>query len=327
MTEHRRIEFREYGGPEVLECVGAAPPVPGPDEVVVQHDAIGVNYIDTYHRTGLYPVPGFPSGIGLEGAGTVAAVGAGVTDLAAGDRVAYCTGPLGAYADAHAVKADRAVRLPDGVDSLDAPAVMLKGLTVQYLIRQIHPVASGETVLFHAAAGGVGLIAMQWLRALGATVIGTAGSAEKAELAKAHGCTHALLYREEDWVARVRELTDGAGVPVVFDSVGAATFEQSLDCLAPRGLMVSFGNASGAVPPFDISQLAAKGSLRLTRPTLFHYTATRAALDAAAAELFERLLAGDIKVMRNEPIPLAEARRAHELLESRSTTGSTVLVP
>ena len=327
MSSEIRIEFSEYGGPEVLRVVERDAPTPGAGEIRVRHAAIGVNFIDTYHRTGLYPLPSLPSGIGTEGAGVVEECGPGVETPAVGERVGYCGGPLGAYAASHVVKADRAIRLPDFVSDQDAAAVILKGLTVQYLIRQIHRVEAGETVLFHAAAGGVGLIAMQWLRALGVTVIGTAGSEEKAELARKHGCTHVILYRNEDVPARVRELTDGAGVPVVYDSVGKDTFEASLDCLAPRGLMVSFGNASGAVPPVAPGILSAKGSLCLTRPTLFDFVATRAELDAAAADLFGVIESGAVKPVLNATIPLEEARRAHELLESRKTTGSTLLAP
>lgn len=328
MPSEIRIEFAEHGGPEVLHVVDRDTPVPGEGEIRVRHTAIGVNFIDTYHRTGLYRVPDLPSGIGVEGAGIVEACGPGVDFPAVGERVAYCGGgPLGAYASSYVVKADRAVRLPDFLSDRDAAAVMLKGLTVQYLIRQIHRVKAGETVLFHAAAGGVGLIAMQWLRSLGVTVIGTAGSEEKAELARQHGCTHVILYRNEDIPTRVRELTDGAGVPVVYDSVGKDTFEASLDCLAPRGLMVTFGNASGPVPSFSPGILSEKGSLMLTRPTLFHFVATREELDDATGDLFAVLQSGEVKPVLNEALPLREARRAHELLESRRTTGSTLLIP
>lgn len=327
MESIRRIEFGETGGPEVLRQVEIPAPAVGPNEVRVRHDAIGVNYIDTYHRSGLYPVPALPSGIGLEAAGTVIECGAEVTQLREKDRVAYCTGPLGAYATSHVIPADRVVPLPEGIDAPDAAAAMLKGLTIQYLIRQIYPVKAGETVLFHAAAGGVGLLAMQWLRALGVTVIGTVGSEEKADLARQYGCTHPILYDREDVVARVREITDGAGVPVVFDSVGAATFERSLDCLARRGLMISFGNASGAVPPFSLGMTASRGSLMITRPSLMDYVATKEALRASANEFFGHVRSGTIKIVRNPPILLSEATFAHKLLESRATTGSTILVP
>ena len=326
MTDFR-IEFAEHGGPEVLRQVAADTPEPGAGEIRIRHTAIGVNYIDTYHRSGLYPLPALPSGIGLEGAGVVEATGPGVESPAVGDRVGYCGGPIGAYATRHVIRADRAVSLPDFLSDQDAAAMMLKGLTVQYLIRQIHACGPGDTVLFHAAAGGVGLIAMQWLRALGTTVIGTAGSEAKAELARAHGCDHVILYRDEDVPARVRELTDGAGVPVVYDSVGRDTFEMSLDCLAPRGLLVSFGNASGPVPAFEPGLLASKGSLCVTRPTLFHFVPTRATLEAAAFDLFAVVGSGAVRPVRNQTLALAEARRAHELLESRQTTGSTLLLP
>lgn len=327
MDQIKRIEIEAYGDADQMQLVARPVPAPGAGELLVRHTAIGVNFIDIYHRTGLYPVPSFPSGLGLEAAGIVEALGPGVEDLAEGDRVAYCTGPIGAYSTAHLVHADRVVRIPDEVGDLDAAAILLKGLTAQYLIRQIRRCAAGETVLFHAAAGGVGLIAMQWLRALGVAVIGTVGSREKAELARNYGCTHPIVLGEEDLVARVKELTDGKGVPVVYDSVGAETFEGSLDCLSPRGLMVSFGNASGPVPPFELSKLAAKGSLMITRPTLFHFTDTRARLDAAAAELFAQIESGAVRVIRNAGLPLANAAQAHQRLEARKTTGSTVLVP
>lgn len=327
MSTIRSIRMEVTGAPDVLRVVEGEAPEAGPDQVRVRHSAIGVNFIDTYHRTGLYPVPSLPSGLGLEAAGTVEQLGSGVDSVREGDRVAYCSGPLGAYADAHVVAADSLVPLPDDVSDLDAAASLLKGLTAQYLIRQIHPVAAGETVLFHAAAGGVGLVAMQWLRKLGATVIGTVGSEEKAALARENGCTHPVLYDREDLVARVRELTGGAGVPVVFDSVGASTFERSLDCLAPRGLLVSFGNASGAVPPFSLGVLASKGSLMVTRPTLATFIPTRDRLLEAAGEFLGLVRDGAIRIHRQEPLPLADVRRAHELLESRATTGSLVLTP
>ena len=327
MTSEFRIEFAEYGAPDVLRIDEREAPSPGEGEIRVRHTAIGVNFIDTYHRTGLYPLPALPSGIGLEAAGVVEACGPGVDSLSEGERVAYCGGPLGAYATSHVIKADRAIRLPDYVSDREAASVMLKGLTVQYLIRQIYRVGAEDTVLFHAAAGGVGLIAMQWLRGLGATVIGTAGSEAKAELARQHGCTHVILYREENIPARVRELTGGAGVPVVFDSVGKDTFEASLDCLARRGLFVSFGNASGPVSPFSPGILSAKGSLSLIRPTLFDFVSTREALDAAAADLFAVMKSGTVRPILNQTLPLREARRAHEMLESRKTTGSTLLLP
>lgn len=321
----KRIQISEFGGPDVMSLVEAPDPNPGPDEIVVRHTAIGLNYIDTYHRSGLYPIP-LPSGIGLEGAGEVAEAGAEVSDLKPGDRVAYCTGPIGAYSEAHVIKADRAVRLPDHVSDEVAAASMLKGLTVQYLIRQIHRAKAGETVLFHAAAGGVGLIACQWLKHLGATVIGTVGSEAKAEEAKAAGCDHIIYYNSEDIAARVTEITDGEKVPVVFDGVGGATWEPSLDSLQRRGLMVSFGNASGPVKDVNLGILAAKGSLFVTRPTLFDYTATREALADAADDLFS-VLGSAVNVSINAEYALADAVQAHKDLEGRKTTGSTILRP
>lgn len=321
----KRIQISAFGGPDVMSLVDAPDPKPGADEILVRHTAIGLNYIDTYHRSGLYPIA-LPSGIGLEAAGEVADVGAAVKDLKTGDRVAYCTGPIGAYADAHVVKADRAVRLPDHVSDEVAAASMLKGLTVQYLIRQIHRVQAGETVLFHAAAGGVGLIACQWLKHLGATIIGTVGSEAKAEEAKAAGCDHIIYYNSEDIAARVAEITDGAKVPVVFDGVGGATWEPSLDSLQRRGLMVSFGNASGPVKDVNLGILAAKGSLFVTRPTLFDYTATREALTGAADDLFS-VLGSAVNVSINAEYALGDAVQAHKDLEGRKTTGSTILRP
>ncbi len=332
----RAVRFHAHGGPEVLRWEDVPLPPPGPGEARVRHTAVGLNFIDTYHRSGLYPVPGLPSGLGVEAAGVIEALGPGVAEalpeLAVGQRVAYAAGPPGAYGLRRNMVAERLVPLPDAVSDEVAAAALLKGMTVEYLIRRATPggappVRPGDTVLWHAAAGGVGLLACQWLRHLGVTVIGTVGSEEKAALARAHGCAHTVLYREEDVVARVRELTDGAGVPVVFDSVGAATFERSLDCLQPRGLMVSFGNASGPVPPCPPSLLAQKGSLFLTRPTLFAYTATRADLLASAAALFEVLEAGVLRVAVNQRWPLARAADAHRALEARQTTGATVLQP
>lgn len=320
------IVAREAGGPEVLESKSQSLGSPGEGQVLVHQTAVGLNYIDTYHRSGLYPVE-FPSGIGLEAAGTIEAVGPGVRDFFVGDRVAYCTGPLGAYASARVMGTATLVRLPDGVDERTAAAMMLKGLTTQYLIRQTYEVKEGETVLFHAAAGGVGLIACQWLDALGARVIGTVGSAEKAALARAHGCHHVINYREENVVERVQELTEGKGVPVVFDGVGADTWDMSLDCLQMFGLMVSFGNASGAVPPVNIGQLAAKGSLFVTRPTLMSYAGTPVRLQTMARDLFRRVRNGDIKIRIDQTYPLNQAEQAHRDLEGRKTTGSTVLLP
>ncbi|HZY02820.1 MAG TPA: quinone oxidoreductase, partial [Anaeromyxobacteraceae bacterium] len=282
----KAIRIHQTGGPEVLRFEDVEVGEPGEGQVRLRHTAIGVNFIDTYHRTGLYPLP-LPSPLGVEGAGVVEAVGKGVAHVKKGDRVAYAGGAPGGYSQVRVMAADRLLRLPDGVSDQQAAGAMLKGLTVQYLSRRTYPVKAGETVLVHAAAGGVGLIACQWLKALGATVIGTVGSDEKAKLARAHGCDHPIVYTREDFVARVKEITRGAGVPVVYDAVGKSTFQGSLDCLRPRGLMVSFGNASGAVPPVDLIQLSQKGSLFLTRPTLVHYTASREELEGAARELFE----------------------------------------
>lgn len=322
----KAIRFHEKGGPEVLRLEDVTVGDPGPGEARVRHAAVGVNYVDTYVRTGLYPAP-LPSGLGTEGAGVVEAVGPGVGHVRPGDRVAYAGGPLGAYSEARVMPADRLLKLPDGVDERRAAAMMLKGLTVQYLIRRTHRVQRGETVLFHAAAGGVGLIACQWLKALGATVIATAGSDEKAALAKAHGADHVIVYTRESFPERVRELTGGRGVPVVYDSVGKATFMGSLDCLQPLGLLVTFGNASGPVGAVDLSILAQKGSLFVTRPTLATYAAKREDLEAMAGELFEVVRSGQVKVEIGRTYPLAEAGRAHRELEARQTTGSSILLP
>ena len=321
----RAVRVARHGGPEVLELAEVPVPEPGLGQIRVRHEAVGLNFIDVYHRTGLYPVV-LPSGLGLEAAGVVDAVGEGVTRFRPGDRAAYANGPLGAYAEAHCVPADRAVRLPDGIDARTAAAALLKGLTAEFLIRRCFPVRRGQTILVHAAAGGVGLILCQWARALGAVVIGTAGDAAKAELARAHGCEHVILYREEDVAARVRALTDGAGVPVVYDGVGAATFEGSLRSLSRRGLLVSFGNASGPVPAVEPGRLSRMGSLYLTRPTLFDYVATTAELDEAAAALFGVIGNGAVKVLVGAERPLAEVRAAHAQLEARRTTGSTLLI-
>ena len=321
------IRIHELGGPDVLrwEAVTVADPAPG--EVLVRHTAVGLNYIDVYFRTGLYPGPELPFTPGMEAAGVVEAAGDGVTDLAPGDRVAYASAPLGSYAERRCMPADRVVPLPHGVDDRKAAAMMLKGMTARYLLKSTHPVQPGETILFHAAAGGVGLIACQWAKHLGARVLGTVGSREKAELARRHGCDHPIVYTEEDFVERVRELTADQGVPVVYDSVGQATFMRSLDCLAPRGHMVSFGQSSGAVDPLNIGILSQKGSLTLTRPTLGHYTATRADLLATAGDLFEVVAAGHVDIEIGQTFPLREAARAHAALEGRETTGSTILLP
>lgn len=322
----KAIRIHETGGPEVLRYEDVEVGEPKEGEARVRHTAIGVNYVDTYHRSGLYKLP-LPSGLGVEGAGVVEAVGKGVSHVRAGDRVAYAGGPPGGYAQVRLIPADRLIQLPAGIADPQAAAMMLKGITAWMLTHRVHAVRAGETVLFHAAAGGVGLVAVQWLKALGATVIGTAGSDEKAKLARAHGCDHVIVYTREDFTKRVRELTGGAGVPVVYDSVGKDTFQGSLDCLSPAGLMVSFGNASGAVPPFDIAQLAVKGSLFLTRPTLFSYTARREDLEAGARALLQVVQAGKVKVEVGRSYPLAEAAQAHRDLESRKTTGSLVLLP
>ncbi len=319
------IRIHQPGGPEVLRLEEVSVGDPGPGEARVRHAAVGVNFIDVYHRTGLYPLP-LPATLGVEAAGTVEAVGPGVTLVAAGDRVAYVATP-GSYAQARIVAADRLVKLPAGLDDRTAAAIMLKGLTVRSLVRRTHAVQAGETVLVHAAAGGVGLLMVQWLKALGATVIGTVGTDAKAEIARRHGCDHAIVYTREDFAKRVREITGGAGVPVVYDSVGKATFEGSLDALAPLGLMVTFGNASGSVPPLDVGTLAKKGSLFLTRPTVFSYVARREDLERAAAELFEVVASGKVKVEIGGAWPMAEAAEAHRALEARRTTGSLVLLP
>ncbi len=317
------IRLSEAGGPEVLRLEQVTVPDPGPGEIRITQRYAGLNYIDTYQRSGLYPLQ-FPTGLGLEGVGTVTACGPGVADLKSGDRVAYAGGPLGAYASERVMPADAVVAVPDGIDDKAAAGMMLQGLTVQYLLRSTYRVSPGETVLFHAAAGGVGLIACQWARHLGIRLIGTAGSDEKCALAKAHGAAECINYNTQDWVARLRELTDGQGVPVVYDSVGQSTWDGSLDCLRPRGLMVSFGNASGPVPPVNLGILAQKGSLYVTRPTLFSYIATRKELRAAAAELFEVVGNGAVTIAVNHTYPLADAAQAHRDLEARKTTGSVV---
>src|SRR5947209_7597120 len=312
----RVARIHETGGPEVIRWEHVEVGEPGESQARVRHTAVGVNFVDTYQRSGLYPLP-LPGGLGSEGAGVVEAVGPGVTHVRPGDRVAYAGGPPGSYAEARLMPADRLLKLPEGISERQAAAMMLKGMTVQYLIRRTYKVRPGETVLFHAAAGGVGLIACQWLKALGATVIGTVGSDEKAALAKAHGCDHPVVYTRDDFPKRVRELTGGAGVPVVYDSVGKSTFAGSLDCLRPLGLLVSFGNASGPVPPFELGVLAQKGSLYVTRPTLATYTATRADLEATAKELFDVVLSGKVTVAVNHTYPLKDAAQVHRDLEGR----------
>ncbi|QUD86649.1 quinone oxidoreductase family protein [Phenylobacterium montanum] len=320
------IQASRPGGPEVLEAIDLAESAPGPGQILVRHKAIGINFIDTYHRSGLYPIK-YPAVLGQEASGVVEAVGEGVTRFKVGDRAAYGTGPLGAYAEAHLVPADRAVKIPEAVSFETAAAIMLKGMTVEFLIRRCHTVLSGETIVVHAAAGGVGTLMTQWAATLGAHVIGTVGSAAKAELAKAHGCQHVILYREEDVAARVREITGGKGVPVVYDGVGAATFEASLASLGRRGMLVSFGNASGPAPAIEPARLARGGSLFLTRPTLFDYVATTPELDASAAAVFEVVASGQVKVEIGQTFSLKDARRAHEALESRETSGASLLLP
>jgi NADPH2:quinone reductase len=322
----KAIRFAKTGGPEVLNLEDLELPSPAPGQVRVRHQAIGVNFIDTYHRSGLYPVT-LPSGVGMEAAGVVEALGEGVKGLKAGDRVGYCSGPIGAYADANNVPAEKLVKLPDGIGCEIAAAAMLKGMTAQYLLKRTFKVEPGQTILFHAAGGGVGLIAGQWAKHLGATVIGTVGSDDKIAVAKANGYDHVLNLRNENWVKRVRELTNGEGVPVVYDSIGKNTFAGSLDCLRPRGMMVSFGNASGPVPAFEPATLSAKGSLYLTRPTLFHYTATPQELQETADDLFKVIASGAVKIAINQRFALKDARQAHEALHSRKTTGATVLIP
>ena len=322
----KAIRITKTGGPEVLEVQEIELPPPGRGEVRVRHTVIGVNFIDTYHRSGLYPAP-LPATLGGEAAGVVEAVGEGVSGLKPGDRVGYCTVAFCAYAEAANIPAERLVKLPDGITDEVAAAAMLKGMTAQYLLKRTFAVKPGQTILWHAAAGGVGLIACQWARHLGATVIGTVGSDEKVALAKANGCAHVLNTRNDDWVARVRELTQGEGVPVVYDSIGKDTWDGSLDCLAVRGLMASFGNASGAVPSFSPGILSAKGSLYLTRPSLYHYTRTRAELQDTADDLFDVIQKGIVKIAVHQRFKLTDARAAHEALHSRQTTGATVLAP
>ena len=321
----KAIRFEKTGGPEVLGYVDVELPPPGPGQVRVKHTVIGVNFIDTYHRSGLYKLP-LPSGLGSEAAGAVEALGDGVTTLKAGDRVAYA-GAFGAYAQANNVAAERLVKIPDGISDEVAAAAMLKGMTAQYLLKRTYAVKRGETILFHSAAGGVGLIAGQWAKHLGAAVIGTVGHADKAALARANGYAHVLNSRDADWHAQVRALTGGTGVPVVYDSIGKDTFAGSLDSLAMRGLLVSFGNSSGAVPAFEPGILAAKGSLYVTRPTLVHYTRNAQELQETADDLFAVIASGTVKITINQRFKLADAAKAHEALHSRQTTGATVLIP
>jgi NADPH2:quinone reductase len=317
------IRIHQTGGPEVLHWEEVEVGDPGPGQVRLRQEAAGLNYIDIYHRTGLYPQP-LPFVPGVEGAGIVASVAEDVTDFKPGDRVAY-SGPIGGYAEERLIAADKLVKLPDSIATDQAAAMMLQGMTAQMLLRQVYRVQSGDTILIHAAAGGVGLIVCQWAKALGATVIGTVGSDEKAELARAHGCDHPIVYTRQDFQAEVERITGGAKLSVVYDSIGRDTFMKSLDCLRPRGMMVSFGNASGPVDPFPPAILAQKGSLFLTRPTHYHYTATRAELEAAANELFDVVASGQVKIEINQRFALKDAAEAHRQLEARTTTGSTIL--
>jgi NADPH:quinone reductase len=322
----KAMRLYKTGGPEVLHWEDVQFGEPAPGQARIRHTAVGVNFLDTYYRSGLYPIS-LPAGVGSEGAGVVEAVGPGVKHVQVGDRVAYAGGPPGSYAEVRVMPADLLLKVPEGIAEETAAAMMLKGMTAQYLIRRTHKVQPGEMVLFHAAVGGVGLIACQWLKALGATVIGTVGTDEKAAVARAHGCDHVIVYTREDFVSRVREITNGEGVPVVYDSVGKNTFPGSLDCLRPFGLFVSFGNASGPVPPFELGLLSAKGSLYVTRPTLAAYTATRADLEATAKDLFDVVLTGKVKIEINHTFALRDAQQVHRELESRKTTGSIVMVP
>jgi NADPH2:quinone reductase len=321
----KAIRIHANGGPEVLKWEDVPTPEPGPAEVLIKQEAVGLNYIDVYFRTGLYKAPNMPLVIGQEGAGIVTAVGAKVTDIAPGDRVAYA-GPIGGYATERVISADRLVKVPESIDFQTAAAMMLQGMTAQYLVRRTYAVKAGDTVVVHAAAGGVGLILCQWAKYLGATVIGVVSSDEKADIARAHGAEHVVV-GAAGLVAEVKRVTGGAMVPVVYDSVGKDTFTTSLDCLAPLGLMASYGNASGPVPPIELGMLAAKGSLYLTRPTLATYTAKRADLEKTAADLFDVVQKGAVKIQVNQTFKLKDAAAAHIALESRMTTGSTVLLP
>ncbi|WP_118182157.1 quinone oxidoreductase family protein [Paraburkholderia phosphatilytica] len=322
----KAIRFEKTGGPDVMQWVDVEVGEPGENEIRLRQTAVGLNYIDVYFRTGLYPLP-LPGGLGMEAAGEVTALGAGVTSLKLGDRVAYVARPPGAYAQERVLPAAAVVKLPDGISDEQAASAMLQGLTAQYLLRRTYRVKPGDTILIQAAAGGVGLLVCQWAKALGATVIGTVGSDEKAEMARAHGCDHAIVYTRENFTKRVKEITNGAGVPVVYDSIGKDTFTASLDCLAPLGLFVSFGNASGPLPPIDSSEFAGRGSLFFTRPTLFTYMAKRSDYEAMSAELFDVIASGKVKTSINQRYPLAEVGKAHAALESRGTTGSTILLP
>ena len=319
------IRLHEQGGPDVLRWEEIDVGAPGEGEVLLKQTAVGLNFIDVYHRSGAYKLPQLPGSVGMEAAGVVEAVGAGVTEFKAGDRVAYAGYAPGAYTEQRIMPTHRLVPVPDEIDDRHAAAMMLQGMTTEYLVCRTYPVKAGETVLFHAAAGGVGLIACQWLKKIGATVIGTVGSDDKAQLAKAHGCDHTIVYSRENFVERVKEITDGKGVPVVYDSVGKDTWEGSLDCLRPRGLMVSFGAASGTPPELSVNTLQFKGSLYLTRPTMMHYVAERADLLKCASTLFD-MVKGGLKVEINQTYDLKDAAQAHRDLEARKTTGSTIFV-
>jgi NADPH2:quinone reductase len=323
----KAIRIYETGGPEVLRWEDDDPGKPEAGEALVRHEAVGLNFIDVYHRTGLYPLPSLPAVPGLEGAGIVEDIGEGVSEVDVGDRVAYAAVPPGAYAEIRRIPAHRLVKLPESIPSRQGAAMMLQGMTARYLLKGCYEVKKGDVILIHAAAGGVGTIVCQWAKHLGATVIGTAGSPEKAELARANGCDHPILYGDEDFAAKTRQITGGKGVDVVYDSVGQATFMKSLDCLRPMGMLVSFGQASGSVPPVDLSVLAAKGSLFLTRPSLMTYTAEREDLLVHAQDLFKVVLSGAVKIEVKQTYPLAETARAHRDLEARKTTGSTILIP
>ncbi|MEJ2098354.1 MAG: quinone oxidoreductase [Desulfobacterales bacterium] len=323
----KAIRIHETGGPEVMRWEDYNPGQPAAGEALVRHEAVGLNFIDVYHRDGTYPLPSFPAILGMEGAGIVEAVGKDVKEVTVGERVAYAGLPPGAYAEIRLIPAHRLVKLPDEISTKQGAAMMLQGMTARYLLRGCYKVKSGDRILIHAAAGGVGLIACQWASHLGATVIGTVGSEEKAELARAHGCHHTVLYNQEDFAERTREITGGKGVDVVYDSVGQATFMKSLDCLRPMGVLVSFGQSSGLVPPFNLGLLGAKGSLFVTRPSLMTYTAQRKDLLEHARDLFEVVKSGAVNIEIQQSYPLSEAGRAHQDLEARKTTGSTILIP
>lgn len=326
VIQSKAIKMMQVGGPEVLQWVDIEVAAPGPDEVRVVHEAIGLNFIDVYFRKGVYPQP-LPGWLGMEAAGVIESVGSNVKHVKVGDRVAYAGKPAGAYSQVRVMPAEIVVKLPDAISFEMGAAMMLQGLTVSYLLTDSYKVQAGDTVLFHAAAGGVGLIAMQWLKLLGATVIGTVGSEEKAALAKSYGCDHTILYTKEDFVARTRELTNGKGVNVVYDSIGKDTFMQSLDCIKPRGMMVTYGNASGPVPPIDVGILGVKGSLKLTRPTVMTYAHDRSLLEPMSADLFDKVIKGKIKIEINQRYQLQDAAQAHRDLEDRKTTGSTIFLP